>query len=181
MSQSSIDADAKKLESPTAKSSLNRRKFLAGMAQTAVLASVEGGKLSAQGATAPLNLAKVAIPSSMANTSENKISWLNEGGTPAHSRDRRAGTYMIRSGFRRDASDGPTPPHWVQYDWSAPISINKIEVFWAIDPPRPESTFPGGALRNPGLKAPTTYRIAYWNDSEFVPVSNAQGLGVDPD
>ena len=87
MSQSSIEADAKKLESPTAKSSLNRRKFLAGMAQTAVLASVEGGKLSAQGATAPLNLAKVAIPSSMANTSENKIGWLNDG---------RCGSYRFR-------------------------------------------------------------------------------------
>jgi DUF1680 family protein len=181
MPQNLITTDGKDTVSSASTSGLNRRKFLAGITETAVLASVAGRKMSAQTVEGQLNLARVAIPTSMRTTSENKIGWLNDGGTPAHSRDRRAGTYMIRSGFRAEASAGPTAAQWVQYEWSAPVSINKIDVFWAMDPPRDNAAFPGSGLGNPGLAAPRSYQILYWNGGEFVPVSNAQGLGSAPD
>ena len=155
--------------------SLNRRGFLAGVAGTAVVAGLNRSAAFALTADSDsaLNLAKVAIPSSLTMLSENKISSLNDGLVPTSSRDRRNGSYSIRRGF-----EGDTRAQWVQYDWTKPVSTNKIDVYWAIDPPRPNGP-PGSGFGR--TAAPASYRILYWNGSDFVPVSNPQGLGVAGD
>ncbi len=155
--------------------SLNRRSFLAGVGGTAVLAGLNRSKAFALtgDVDSELNLAKVASPSSLVMLSENKIGSLNDGFTPASSRDRRNGTYVIRREWEGDGR-----AQWVQYDWTKPVSINTIDVYWAIDPPRPNGP-PGSGFGR--TAAPASYRILYWNGSEFVVVSNAQGLGLAGD
>ena len=85
---------------PSRRLSLNRRSFLAGVGGTAVLAGLNRSKAFAlTGDTdSQLNLAKVASPSSLIMLSENKIGSLNDGFTPASSRDRKNGSYVIRRG-----------------------------------------------------------------------------------
>jgi hypothetical protein len=155
--------------------SLNRRNFLAGVGGTAVLAGLTRSKAFALAGDmdSELNLAKVALPSSLTMLSENKIGSLNDGFTPASSRDRKNGSYVIRRGF-----EGDNRAQWVQYDWTKPVSINKIDVYWAIDPPRPNGPPGSGWGRT---AAPASYRILYWNGSDFVPVSNTRGLGLAAD
>ncbi len=151
----------------------NRRIFLAGIAGTAVIAAWEPTHALAQTDNTPLNLAKVAIPSSLTTTSENKITALNDGFTPASSRDRKNGSYAIRRGFEAEG-----PAQWVQYDWSKPVSINKIDIYWAIEPPRPNAPPGSGSAR---MIAPVSYRVLYWNGNGFAPVSKARGLGIEGD
>ena len=163
--------------SPDVTVPLNRRGFLAAMAGTAMVAAWDPAQAFAQtGAQSKdpsLNLAKVAVPSSLTTTSENKITVLNDGFTPANSRDRRNGAYAIRRGFEPDS-----PAEWVQYAWSRPVAVNKIDIYWAIDPPRPNAP-PGSSYWQ--ILAPVSYRILYWNGSDFIPVPNPQGLGIAPD
>ena len=153
---------------------LNRRDFLTGMAGTAVLAGLEPAKTFAQSTDAStLNLARVAIATSFTTTSENKITALNDGFDPASSVDRQNGVYAIR----RDAEvDVHTP--WVQYEWSKPVKTNKVDVYWAIDPPRPDG--PAGSSSGRVL-APTSYRVLYWDGKDFVSAAKAHGFGVDGD
>ncbi|MGH9596677.1 MAG: hypothetical protein ACRD3K_07760 [Edaphobacter sp.] len=98
---------------------------------------------------------------------------MNDGFNPASSRDRKNGSYVIRRGF-----GGDTRAQWVQYDWPKPVAIGKIDIYWAIDPPRPNAP-PGSGFGR--TAAPASYRVLYWNGSDFIPVSNAQGLGVAGD
>lgn len=154
---------------------LNRRHFLAGMAGSAVVAGVAGPRALAQGTSeAGLNLARVATPSSFVTTSENKISALNDGFTPASSRDRKRGAYAVR----RDNEEAGEVEPWVQYTWSKPVQTAKVDVYWAIEPPRPNAP-PGSEFVR--IVAPVAYRILYWNGTEYVPVSNPHGLGVAAD
>lgn len=185
MSQRVNDSDSGNSAAPEVKrilnTSLDRRKVLAGMAETALLAYVSGGNVLAQPPDAPVNLAKVAVPSSIVIRSENKISWLNDGGTPAHSSDRKAGTYLLQTDFEDPDKDRMAAALWVQYDWVAAVAIDSIDVYWAVDPPRPQTTFAGSGVSNFGVAAPSSYCILYWNGSEFLPVSNAKGLGSNAD
>ena len=64
---------------------------------------------------------------------------------------------------------------WVQYEWSEPVNINKVEVYWAVDHPRP-GAIPGS--RWPTIHVPQSYRILYWNGTDFVPVNQAAGPGA---
>src|SRR3954466_3830054 len=156
-----------KLSAKEANTSLHfepsRRDFLAGLTGTAVVAAVHGTTAVAVAAEIPVNIAPVAVPSCVALRSENKISALNDGFQPENSFDRTHGVYVIPS----DASvDGSQP--WVQYDWSIPVTVNKVEVYWAVD--RPRSTAPPGSSDPRVLIVPQTYRILYWSGGEFVPV-----------
>ena len=150
---------------------IDRRSFLAGVAGTAVAAGLDGGRALAQSASSTVNLARVATPSSFVTTSENKISALNDGAEPTSSRDRSNGRYVLR----RDREQAGEALPWVQYTWSEPVAVNKVEVYWAIDPPRPPG-IPGSEWGR--TEAPASYRILYWNGSRFVPVAQAQGLGT---
>jgi len=151
----------------------NRREFLAGLTGTAVVAAFSGAKGLAQTQDRVLNIARVAIPSSLTITSENKISALNDGFTPENSFDRAHGVYALYREWPRE--NGET---WVQYEWSEPVNINKVEVYWAVDHPRP-GALPGSHW--PTIHVPQSYRILYWNGSDFVPVNQAQGLGLAAD
>ncbi len=136
----------------------NRRSFLAGMAGTALLAAAAPSKTFAATGDGPVNLAKVATPSSLYTSGDTKISALNDGITPANSHDQEHGSY---GNWPR------TDTQWVQYDWTQPIATNKVDVYWWID--------------RGGVGAPASCRILYWNGSDFVPVSNPQGMGVAGD
>ncbi len=151
----------------------SRREFMAGLTGAAVLTALSGTKAIAQTPASALNIARVAVPSSFTFTSENKISALNDGFVPADSFDRTHGVYALR----RDLSDGSGEP-WVQYEWSEPVNINKIEVYWAVDHPRP-AALPGSSW--PTIHAPQSYRILYWDGHEFTPVSKPEGLGLGVD
>ena len=154
---------------------LNRRRFLAGIAGSAVLASVNGPKALAQATSdSELNLARIAIPSSFVITSENKISALNDGFVPQSSHDRTHGSYAVRRD--EEEADGVEP--WVQYTWGKPVQTAKIDVYWAIDQPRPNA-LPGSEFYR--LRAPKACRVLYWNGSGYIPVSNPRGLGIAAD
>src|SRR5665213_780378 len=154
--------------------SINRRSFLASIAGTAVAVGLGKSKAFGQsGSEDGINLAKVAVPTSLTVTSENKIAALNDGFTPTNSLDRQHGTYAV---WHDPEEDGP--PEWVQYRWSRAIPVSSIEVYWAIDRPRPNAP-PGSGYWQ--LKAPASYRILYWNGSDFVPVPNARGFGLAAD
>ncbi|MHC4207645.1 MAG: Tat pathway signal protein, partial [Planctomycetota bacterium] len=53
----------------------------------------------------------------------------------------------------------------MQYDWSLPISTNKIDVYWWDD--------------RRGVRLPESYELLYWNGKDFVPVRNPSSLGVE--
>jgi hypothetical protein len=139
----------------------------------ALLTTVDPTGGVAQEPNPALNIARVALPSSFAITSENKISALNDGCTPEDSFDRSHGIYTLHSW----AAEGGAL--WVQYDWKEPVQVNKVEVYWGVDRPRPGAMPGTSSLR--GVHLPQTYRILYWNGSDFLPVNQPQGLGVAAD
>jgi DUF1680 family protein len=105
-----------------------------------------------------VNMAVVARPSSSSISGDTTLAALNDGSQPRRSSSRRGGSY------------GNWPSRgtqWVQYDWSQPISTNRIDVYWWND--------------GQGVRLPSASRLLYWNGSEFVPVPNASGLGVAAD
>lgn len=159
--------------SPSGAFRANRREFLSAVAGTLIVAGIESPRAFGEVDPKGVNLARVAVPSSFVTTSENKISSLNDGVSPASSYDRKSGCYAIRSD--EEAAD-VTP--WVQYAWSKPIEIDKVDIYWAVDAPRPNALPGSEAVR---IAAPASYRIFYWDGTAFVPVKNARGLGAAAD
>ncbi len=150
----------------------SRRDFIAGLATAGLVTALNGTSAIAQAPRGPVNVARVAIPSSSELNSQNKISSLNNGATPADSFDHSSGLYTLWA----DSADGSAP--WVQYEWSQPVTIDKVEVYWAVDRPRP-AAIPGSSW--PRMLVPQTCRILYWNGSAFVPVSTHSGSGISAD
>ena len=134
---------------------------------------LSGSNAFAHASENAVNLAPVAVPTSQVMTSENRISALNDGFTPENSLDRSHALYALWA----DPSTGKQTS-WVQYEWNQPVSVNKLEVYWAVDRPR-SGQFPGAA--GPSLQLPQSYRILYWNGNDFAPVNQPQGLGAAPD
>jgi DUF1680 family protein len=159
----------------------DRRGFLTGLAGAAVLAGIESPWAFPQSGPAELNLAKVAVASSNCGTSYSRISALNDGVVPADSQDRAAGFYSVsRDAFYSTPSESGTAEslQWVQYEWSKPVDLDKIDIYWAIDRPRPKGF--AGADRG-RMSAPASYRILYWTGKDFAEVSGARGLGTAHD
>ena len=152
----------------------NRREFLAGLTGAAVVAAVSSKTGIAQSADRALNIARVAIPSSLTVMSENKISSLNDGFVPENSFDRSHGLFALHGEWPRVSGES-----WVQYDWSEPVTINKIEVYWAVDRPKP-GALPGSSSLH-RMHVPESYRVLYWNGSDFVAANQPDGLGVVAD
>ncbi len=152
----------------------NRREFLLGLTGTAAVAAFTGQSGIAQTSDHALNIARVAIPSSLTIVSENKISALNDGFVPESSFDRSHGLYALHGEWQNESRKS-----WVQYDWSEQVNINRIEVYWGVDRPKPGALPGSSSLR--GMQVPQSYSIAYWNGSDFVPVKQPEGLGVAPD
>ena len=111
------------------------------------------------GASPGANLALVAKPSASFASGDTTVNALNDGYEPRNSRSRGRGN-SYGNWPRQDTQ-------WVEYEWSQPISTNKIDVYWWAD--------------GQGVGLPVASRLLYWNDGEFVPVDNAEGLGVDRD
>jgi DUF1680 family protein len=104
---------------------------------------------------APANLALVAKTSTSFVSGHETISALNDGHQPAHSDDKSHGAY------------GNWPQkgtQWVEYEWTRPISTNKIEVYWFDD--------------SRGVRLPKTCRLKYWDGKALVPVEASLDLGV---
>ena len=150
-----------------------RREFLASIAGSAFLAGIGGADGLAQTGDTSINIARVAIPSAFRLSSENKLSSLNDGFTPADSFDRSHGLYALH----RVSSAAAEKP-WVEYEWSEPVTINKVDVYWAVDRPQP-GKLPGSGW--PGVQVPESYRILYWDGTDFVSVNRPEGLGVTAD
>ena len=83
---------------------------------------------------------------------------LNDGLTPTDSIRFRPRTGTGQQGR-------PSAAQFVQYDWDQAVQTNKVDLFlWDYH----------------GVYAlPQSYRISYWNGTEFVPVANPKGLGLE--
>lgn len=149
MSQSELEQDI----FPVA---LSRRTLLMG-AMGAVFASTVGRAIAfgTPREAKPVNLAKVAKPSSSYVSGDTRLTALNDGYQPENSADGQHGTY---------GNWPQTTMQWVQYDWAQPVTTDKIEVYWWVD--------------GQGIGLPASYRVTYWNGKSFVPVEDAKGLGV---
>lgn len=113
---------------------------------------------AARAAEGGANLAVVAEPSASYTSGDTSVDALNDGSTPRRSRDRSRGAW---GNWNR------TGTQWVQYEWSQPISTDKIDLYWWDD--------------RQGVRVPSACRLLYWDNGAFVPVKNAQGLGVEAD
>ncbi len=77
-----------------------------------------------------------------------------------------SGLYPVQSNDDNDLTpywgDWPqTGTHWIELDWSAPITTDSSELYFADD---------GG-----GLLTPSSWVVQYWNGSDWVNVSNQSG------
>lgn len=130
--------------------------FASGMIRS-LAAVATWGALVCVGAAAEMNLALVATSSTSYVSPHETLSALNDGFTPRHSDDKSHGAY---GNWPR------TGTQWVQYEWSQPIATKKIEVYWFDD--------------RRGVRLPRACRLLYWNGSEWLPVPEAAGLGLEP-
>jgi hypothetical protein len=112
----------------------------------------------ATAAASGVNLALVAETSTSYVSGHETITALNDGYDPRNSNDKRHGAY---GNWPR------TGTQWVQYEWSRPISTNKIDVYW-FDDAR-------------GVRLPKACRLKYWDGGSFVSVASPSGLGLAPD
>jgi DUF1680 family protein len=101
------------------------------------------------------NLAPVAAVSTSYVSPWETLGAINSGYTPANSADHSHGAY---------GNWPQTGTQWVEYDWSQPITVNRVDVYWWAD----------GA----GISAPVACRLKYWDGANYVLVSNPSGLGV---
>jgi DUF1680 family protein len=113
-----------------------------------------GGSAAASGT----NLALVARASTSYVSGHETIAALNDGHDPRHSDDKSHGAYgnWPRAGTQ-----------WVQYEWSRPVSVGKIDVYWFRD--------------GRGVHLPKACRLKYWDGGSFVAVGNPIGLGLAAD
>src|ERR1019366_3440910 len=135
---------------------LNRRTFLIGALSVVFTASI-GNRIAfgKSRADEPVNLAKVAKPSSSYTSGDTRVSAMNDGFVPRNSADDQHSSY---------GNWPKVDTEWVEYEWSQPVTTSKVDVYWWMD--------------GQGVGAPKSYRVTYWNGSEFVPVANASGLGI---
>jgi DUF1680 family protein len=139
-----------------ANAAINRRHFLAAAAGTALLSAVDRSRaLASVVQSVTVNLAKVATPSASYISGDTRLTALNDGFDPTGSDDDSRGSY----------GNWPhTDAQWVQYDWTRPVTTNRVDIYWWAD--------------GQGVGLPASYTITYWNGSAFIPVSNPKGLGV---
>ena len=136
---------------------LSRRDFLAAAGGTALIALGSKATLAATDSAAPLNLALVATPSGSYVSADTRLTSLNSGATPGSSAD------PAQLAFGTAPEKGT---QWAQYEWTEPVSMNAIDVYWW-------GTHWGIAL-------PVANRLLYWDGAQFVPVKNARGFGLAP-
>ncbi|NQU24721.1 MAG: hypothetical protein HQ567_25850, partial [Candidatus Nealsonbacteria bacterium] len=104
------------------------------------------------------NVALYAKPSTSFVSGHETLDAVNDGFKPAKSDDKRYGAY------------GNWPQkgaQWVQYEWSKPVHVDSIDVYWFDD--------------KGGVRLPKAVRVLYWDGKAFTPVKNPVGLGVEGD
>ncbi|MCO6043689.1 glycoside hydrolase family 127 protein [Aeoliella sp. ICT_H6.2] len=106
----------------------------------------------------PRNLAIVAQPSSSFTSHDTTVNALNDGYAPASSYEWSHGTY---GNYNRRGTQ------WVEYQWDAPITTSRIEVYWWDD--------------NRGIDLPASARLLYWKDGEYRAVPGGEQVGVTGD
>ena len=135
---------------------VNRRNFLAGAAGAALLSAADHSKaLAAALLGVTVNLAKVATPSASYVSGDTRLTALNDGFDPANSGDQSHGSF---------GTWPHTDEQWVQYDWTRPITTNRVDLYFWAD--------------GQGVGVPKSYRVTYWDGTAFVPVLNPKGLQV---
>ena len=153
---------------------VDRRTFLTSLAGAASLACAPWARAATLPESSSVNLARVAVPTSLTTTSENRISALNDDITPLNSADQSSGAFAIRP-EPGDYTRADNQAEWVQYKWSKSLTMDSVALYWAIDKPRPD--MPPGSGFVP-LDVPASYRLMYWDGKAFVPVEQAEGLGT---
>ncbi len=106
----------------------------------------------------PVNLAKVATARGGFVSGDTSFVALNNGAEPTNSADTELGAY---------GTWPRTTAQWVTYEWNQPVPTNAIEVYWWRD--------------GQGIALPVSAKLSYWDGTAYVPVRNAQGLGVAAD
>src|SRR5262249_17417005 len=112
---------------------------LTALAWLSTLLSQGGSPARAADSGDAANLAAVAKASSSLTSGDTTVDALNNGDAPRSSRDNRRGSY------------GNWPQRgtqWVEYEWSQPISTNKVDVYWWDD--------------RQGVGWPQACRLLYW-------------------
>ena len=104
------------------------------------------------------NVALFAEPSTSFVSGHEAIDAVNDGFKPANSNDKRYGAY---------GNWAHRGVHWVQYEWSKPVNVDSIDVYWFSD--------------KGGVRLPKAARLLYWDGKAFVPVKKPVGLGVKGD
>ena len=123
-------------------------RLLTLLATTLCLAAVA----SAQNSPAPssisgdsgANLAVVAKSFTSYVSGHETITALNNGYDPKHSNDKSHGAY---GNWPR------TGTQWVQYEWSHPVSVARMDIYWFDD--------------HGGVRLPKACRVKYWDGSSF--------------
>ncbi|MDS0527879.1 M6 family metalloprotease domain-containing protein [Clostridium sp. SHJSY1] len=116
---------------------------------------VKSGKTT--GGTTPTlsNIASKAVATTSYCSSWENISALNDGVIPTSSNDRSHAAY---------GNWPKTDTQWVQYAFDKEYTISKSDVYWFKD--------------GSGIDVPASYRIAYWDGSQWLDVPNAKGFGT---
>lgn len=106
--------------------------------------------------TEPTNIALNATATTSFCSDWESISALNDGFIPTDSNDRAHAVY------------GNWPKidsQWVQYDFDKEYTISKTDVYWFKD--------------NGGIDVPASYKIMYWDGTQWLEVPNASGYKTD--
>ena len=125
--------------------STNRRGFLAGIAGATGAAVLPRVASAQPEADAPVNLATMATPSSHYISGDTTLDALNNGATPANSLDAAKGMF---------GTWPATDTQIVEYSWEAPITTDRVDVYWWAD--------------GRGIGLPTAWRVEFWNGKTFV-------------
>ena len=101
----------------------------------------------AQAANPRTNLAPIAKVTTSFVSGHETLAAVNDGHAPRNSGDHDQNCY------------GNWPQHgtqWVQYEWTQPISVNGVGVYWWDD--------------HRGVRLPAAARVAYWDGGKFAPL-----------
>jgi len=104
------------------------------------------------------NVAMFAKASTSYVSGHEMLDAVNDGFKLRNSNDKRYGAY---GNWPRKGT------HWVQYEWTKPVNVNEIAVYWFDD--------------KGGVRLPKAVRILYWDGKAFAPVKKPVGLGLEGD
>ncbi|MBT3201973.1 MAG: family 78 glycoside hydrolase catalytic domain [Phycisphaerales bacterium] len=103
-----------------------------------------------------VNVARFAKASTSYVSGHESLDAVNDGFKLKNSNDKRYGAY------------GNWPKkgtHWIQYEWTKPVHVDGIDVYWFDD--------------KGGVRLPKAVRVLYWDGKAFTPVKNPVGLGLE--